>query len=196
MLKSRLAIFGLLAVILFGLGAGGGIWFLHWAQNAGSRRVYTSATLLQQVKTLSELVTVQYVVEKVVVVEDVKWIAVLGENRVLMVAHGVVKAGLDLNRLGPGDLRVVGKKIVIKLPPPQITESFLDDKETRVVERSTGFLRSFDKDLEQTARQNAVEEIRRAALSGGILKDADSRGRAQLTNLFKQLGFEQIEFSR
>jgi hypothetical protein len=195
MLRNRLAIFGLLAVILLGLGAAAGIFLLRWAQGPGGPRVFTGPALLQQVKTLSELVTVQYVIEKVVVVEDVKWIAVLGENRVLMVAHGVVKAGLDLNRLQPGDLQLHDQSITVKLPPARITEAFLDEKQTRVVERSTGFLRSFDKDLEQTARQNALDEIRRAALAGGILKDADSRARQQLTNLLRQLGFRQVQFS-
>jgi hypothetical protein len=196
MSRNRLAMIGLLAALLFGTGMGLGVWLLRWTRLAAGPKVYTSATLLQQVKTLSELVTVQYVIEKVVVVEDVKWIAGLGENRVLMVAHGIVKAGLDLGRLEPGDLRVVEKRVIVNLPPPEITESFLDETQTRVVERSTGFLRSFDKDLEQTARQNALQDIRRAALSGGILKDADTRARAQLTNLFRQLGFEQVEFSR
>jgi hypothetical protein len=38
-------------------------------------------------------------------------------------------------------------------------------------------LRSFDKDLEQNARKQAVEDINRAARNGGILKDADERAR-------------------
>ncbi len=110
---------GLLAAILFGLGVGAGVWLLRWTRMAAAPKVYTGATLLQQVKTLSELVTVQYVIEKVVVAEDVKWVPGLGENRVLMIAHGVVKAGLDLSRLGPGDLQVLKKTVIINLPPPQ-----------------------------------------------------------------------------
>jgi hypothetical protein len=196
MLRNRLALIGLLAAGLFAMGVVAGVLLLRWTRLAATPKVYNSATLLQRVKTLSELVTVQYVIEKVVVVEDVKWIAGLGENRVLMIAHGVVKAGLDLGRLRPGDLQVSEKRVIIHLPPPEITESFLDETQTRVVERSTGFLRSFDKNLEQTARQNALQDIRHAALTGGILKDADSRARSQLINLFRQLGFEQVEFSR
>src|SRR5437762_2487316 len=72
----------------------------------------------------------------------------------------------------------------------------LDDHLTQVVERNTGFLRSFNKDLEQTARQNAIDDIRRAARSSGILKDAEERARAQLTHLCRQLGFEDVEFSK
>ena len=63
-----------------------------------------------------------------------------------------------------------------------------------MIERTTGLLRYFDKDLEQKARKNAVEDIQHAARDGGILKDADVRARAQLTLLLKQLGFESVEF--
>ena len=72
------------------------------------------------------------------------------------------------------------------MPPPRVTDAYLDEKQTRVIERTTGLLRVFDKDLEQTARQNAVDDIRRSARNSGILKDADERARSQLKNLFHQ----------
>jgi uncharacterized protein DUF4230 len=192
MFKQRLAIIVLLLTMLAGVGLG--LFLPHWATSTPAPKLYNTATLLQQVQTLSQLVTVKYVLEKVVVLEDVKWISGLGESRVLMVAHGIVKAGLDLKQLQPADLQISNASVLIKLPPAQITDAYLDEKETRVVERTTGLLRSFDKDLEQTARQNAVDDIRRAARTGGILKDADERARAQVRNLFKQLGFEKVEF--
>jgi hypothetical protein len=145
---------------------------------------------LRQVQTLSQLVTVKYVMEKVVVMEDVKW---FGESRVLLVANGVVKAGVDFSRLLPADVRVTEKKVALRLPAAQITDAYLDDRQTRVVERTTGLLRTFDKDLEQTARQMAVDDIRRGAKSAGILKDADDRARAQVQNLFEQMGLT-VEF--
>jgi len=191
MSKRRVLLATLLLAIIFAVGILLGV-FLPRAIGLVSRpRSYTTATLLRQVQTLSQLVTVQYVMEKVVILEDVKW---FGQNRVLMVAHGIVKAGVDLSRLEPGDLEVSGTTVRIKLPPPQITDSYLDDKQTKVIERTTGLLRAFDKDLEQTVRQTAVADISRAARNGGILKDADSRARAQLTHLFQQLGFEKVEF--
>ena len=82
----------------------------------------------------------------------------------------------------------------MRLPPTRITDVYLDEKHTQVLERDTGFLRPFNKDLEQTARQNAVDDIGRSARAAGILKDADERARAQLTTFFRQLGFEQVEF--
>jgi Protein of unknown function (DUF4230) len=155
---------------------------------------YQSATLLTQVQAVSELVTVKYIIERVVEQDDVKWIAGLGENRVLLLAHGIVKAGIDLSKLTPSDLVVTGRQIRIKLPAPRITEAYLDEKQTRVIERTTGLLRSFDKDLEQRAREHAITDIESAALEGGILKDARRRARAQLTLLLKQLGFQSVKF--
>jgi len=154
--------------------------------------VYNTATVLRQVQTLSQLVTVKYVMEKVVIFEDVKWYPG-GDSRVLLVAHGIVKAGVDFDKVQLEDMRVAGKKITIKLPPAQITDCYLDDTQTQVVERTTGLLRTFDKDLEQSARKVAVDDIRRGARGAGILKDANERAKAQLEKLFQQMGLE-VEF--
>jgi hypothetical protein len=126
------------------------------------------------------------------VYEDVKWFPG-GDNRVLMIAHGVVKAGVNLEKLQPEDIEVAGRVVKIRLPNPQITDCYLDERQTRVVERSTGLLRTFDKDLEQTTRLIAVDDIRRAARYAGILKDAEERARAQVEKLFQQMGLE-VEF--
>src|SRR5438105_15388681 len=118
------------------------------------------------------------------------------DTHVTLIAHGIVKAGVDLSQIKSRDLQVSKKKISFTLPLAQITDAYLDDKQTQVVERNTGFLRNFNKDLEQTARQNAIDDIRRAARASGILKDAEERARAQLTNLCRQLGFETVEFKK
>lgn len=159
-------------------------------------RIGPSPVMLQQVQNLSQLVTVKYVVEKVVLLEDMsKWYELsLGESSVLMVAHGVVKAGVDLKELKPGDLEASGKTVTIRLPPARITDCYLDDKLTQVIERKTGLLRSFDKDLEQNTRKQAVAEINLAARNEGILKEADERAKIELKTLFQQMGYEEVKF--
>jgi hypothetical protein len=191
MLRFRLVV--TLALVAVALGAGLWLGALFWRAAAppGGPRFYDTPTVLRQVQSLAQLVTVKYVLEKVVVVEDVKW---FGENRVLLVAHGVVKAGVDLQRLKPEDVRVSGRAVAVRLPPAEITDAYLDDKQTRVIERTTGLLRVFDKDLEQKARQHAAGEIRRAAREAGILQEANERARAQVERLLRDLGFEQVEF--
>jgi hypothetical protein len=148
--------------------------------------------VVEQIQTLSDLVTVKYVVEKVVVLDDVRW---YGENRVLLLAHGIVKAGIDLQRLKPGDVTVSGKSISLNLPPPQLTDAYLDDTKSQVIDHTTGLLRTFDKDLEQTAREQAVADVRRAAISNGILDDATRRAQLELALFLNQAGYQEVKFN-
>lgn len=162
----------------------------NWLKRGAGRHFWNTTAVVKEVQSLSDLVTVKYVMEKVVVLEDVKW---YGENRVLLLAHGVVKAGIDLKRLKPTDVSINGRSISLKLPPPQVMDAYLDDKESQVIDHSTGLLRTFDKNLEQAARQNAVDDIARAARRSGILDEAEKRAREELVNFFKRAGFEQVE---
>lgn len=185
---------GVALIMILALGVWLGLFVRRLLPGGSGPIVYSNATVLRQVQTLSQLVTVKYVMEKVVIFEDVKWYPG-GDSRVLLVAHGIVKAGVDLDKVKLEDVQLDGKKISIKIPPAQITDCYLDDQQTQIVERTTGLLRSFDKDLEQTARKIAVDDIRRAARKAGILKDADERAQAQLEKMFQQMGLE-VEFSR
>jgi hypothetical protein len=178
-------------IVIFAAGLFLGLLAYRWyvARASGG---YNGPALLVKVQTLSQFVTVKYSLEKVVEYDDAKW---YGESRVLLVAHGVVKAGIDLSQIGPKDVEISGKKISLALPRPRITDTYLDDHKTQILDHSTGAFRLFDKDLEQNARQRAVDELRLAASQNGILNDAAERGRSQLTILLYQLGFTDIHLS-
>src|SRR3954471_9001506 len=96
---------GVLAVFLLGGAVG-----FYFTRPRPSNVTYNSTLILKQVQNLSQLVTVKYVIENVVVAEDSKW---YGDSRVLLVAHGIVKAGINLERLKPGDINITGKKLAI-----------------------------------------------------------------------------------
>lgn len=187
----RVAIAVVALAFVFAIGLLIGLFFLRLSYLNPPKQIQNTSTMLKQVQTLSELSTVKYVFEKLVVLEDVKW---YGENRVLLVAHGIVKAGIDFKRMETNDIQVSETKISITMPPAQILDGYLDDKKTQVLERTTGIMRSFDRNLEQTARAQAVDDLKRAARHNGILKEADERARIQVKNLFLQLGFTEVEF--
>jgi hypothetical protein len=185
--KAVLAVIAL--ALIFALGLFLGVAALRWTP-WGRGSLLNSTTLLTQVQNLSQLVTVKYVLEKVVVYDDAKW---YGDSKVLLVAHGIVKAGIDLRMLQAGDIQVSEGKIRVALPPPRIIDVYLDDRRSEILERSTGLLRLFDKDLEEDARVQAVADLREAASQNGILTDATARARVELTALFHQLGFIDVE---
>ena len=190
MKKPAVLFFFLALVPVLLAGFIGGALFYRWQRDAAGNG-YNTSSIIQQIQTLSELVTVKYVIEKIVILEDTKW---YGENRVLLLAHGVVKAGIDLREMKPGDLMIEGRKVTIKLPPEKITDAYLDDKKTQVIERTTGIIRQFDKDLEQTARKSAIADIRSAARQNGITNDAHERAISELRSLFVRMGFQEVEF--
>jgi hypothetical protein len=185
-----------MTLAVLALGVYLGLMVAHW--KGGGLRVENTATIIQQVQTLSDLVTVKYVMQKVEFVdsppESTLGQFIQGDNKVLLLAQGIVKAGIDLKKIAPVDVAISGKALTITLPKPQITDAYLDDTQTKVLERTTGFLRSLDKDLEQTTRQYAVDDIRRAAQQSGILNDANERARTELRTFFQQAGFEPVEF--
>lgn len=193
MAARKLRIFGwiLLVVLLIGIVVGITVpKIVLFSLPEGQVRQLDTPAIIQKIQGLSQLVTVKYVIEKVIVLEDVKW---YGESRVLLVAHGIAKAGIDLGKLQPSDIVIDGKSLKVFLPPAQITDCYLDEHKTHVVERTTGVLREFDKDLEQNGRRAAVDDIRRAARANGIIKDAEQRAEQQLEALFIQFGFEKVD---
>lgn len=188
MLKIRFLILGLILAASAGLGLLLGLYVPRLnAPPTAPPTILNTATIVQQIQGLSELVTVKYVLEKVVVLEDSRW---YGDNRVLLIAHGVVKAGIDLSRIEPSDLELDHDLVHITLPPAAITDVYLDEQQTRVLEHSTGLLRVFNKNLEAEARRQAVEELRRAARQGGIYQDAQLQAQQQLTNLLGRFNLE------
>ena len=186
----------LLALAVLALGVYLGLTVARW--RGGGLRIENTTTVVQQVQTLSDLVTVKYVMQKVEIVdsppESTLGQFIQGDNKVLLLAQGIVKAGIDLKKIVPDDVAISGKALTITLPRPHITDAYLDDTQTKVIERTTGFLRSLDKDLEQTTRQYAVDDIRRAAQESGILNDASERSRTELRTFFQRAGFETVEF--
>jgi len=185
-------------VIIFGAGIWLGILVSHVTADRFGLREEKTVAVVREIQSLSDLVTVKYVVEKVIILESPPQSTfgqfVQGNNRVLLLAHGTVKAGIDLKRLKAEDIQFSGKSIRIHLPLPQITDAYLDERETKVIDWQKGFLRDFDKDLEQTARQNAVDDLRRAARIDGILSEANLRARMELASLLGKAGYQNVEF--
>jgi len=174
------------------LAALGGVFFLvGWDGLRARQTLAPTRLMLTKIQTLSELVTVKYLVEKVVKLEAEP--SVLGRDRIVLLTHAVVKAGVDLSALKPEDVQVSGTKLTLNLPPARITDCYLDEKKTEVWEHTTAFWRTFDAKLEQNARRQALDEIRLAAGEQGIQKEAHERAQFQLAAFLRSLGYTEVE---
>ncbi len=153
-------------------------------------------TIVNEVKVLARLETVQYSVEKVITAETGQ--EILGElfgDRLLLIAHGVVIAGVDLSELTRGDIDVSDGVVQVDLPDPQVFVATLDNDKSRVYDRETGLFRQGDPDLETLARQAAEDEIYQSALDDGILQKANDNAEIFIERLLDDLGYDDVIFT-
>jgi len=121
----------------------------------------------------------------------------MGGDQLTLFAAGDVIAGVDLSRITPNDVRrEANGSIVMRLPPPEILLSRLDNRETRVISRKTGIFRRADENLESRARMNAEIGIRQEAMKKGILPLAANNAEAKLASFIQTLGVKTVRFER
>jgi hypothetical protein len=196
-MKQRLAIGLVISALLIGLVIAFCLALLVLRRSA-TPKFASTATVVLQIQSLSELVTVKYVLEKVVVAESPKTTTLENllpgqDDRIVLLAHGIVKAGVDLSKLKPEDIVVTGEKIRVQLPPAYVTDGYLDENATQVLDRQTGLLRKSNRKLEQQARQEAQAQIQRAARQSNIEREANERAAQQLTLFLKTFGYKEVE---
>src|SRR5713101_8416404 len=114
-------------------------------------------TVVDRIQRLQRLETVVYTIDKLVTgaKENPIFPDFLAGDRLLMLVHGEVVAGIDFSNLKPGDVRVDGKQVRLHLPAPQVFSTRLDSARTRVYSRQTGLLVHTDPNLETQVRQEA-----------------------------------------
>ena len=118
----------------------------------------------------------------------------LAGDRLLMLVHGEVVAGIDFSNLKPGDVRVEGKQVHLHLPSPQVFSTRIDSARTKVYSRQTGLLVPTDPNLETQVRQEAERQLQLAAMADGIMRTAQQNAASTITSLLLGLGFEKIDF--
>jgi hypothetical protein len=153
-------------------------------------------TIINQIRPLARLETIQYTIEKVITAEVGQTaLAPLFGDRLLFVGHGYVIAGIDLSKIRSQDLAFEDGMLMIHLPEAEIFVATLDNEKSYVYDRETGLLTHGDINLETTARQAAEDQIREAALEDGILDQAQTNAVTFLESLLNNLGYPQVSFT-
>ena len=154
-------------------------------------------TIIHEVQSLARLETIHYSIEKVITAETGQGpFGFLFGDRLLLVAHGSVIAGVDLAEIEESDISIDENGVVtLQLPPAEVFIATLDNEQTYVYDREVGFLRRGDVELESAARLAAEKEILEAALSDGILEQAQVNAEAYLYRLLGSLGFSNVRIT-
>jgi uncharacterized protein (UPF0333 family) len=152
-------------------------------------------TYINEVRAIARLETIQYSLEKVITAENAQGtFSFLFGDRLLFVAHGEVIAGVDMEKIQPGDMQLVNGALNVRLPLAELFVVSIDNSKSYVYTRETGILTKQTIDLETLARQSAEDEIRKAALENGILDQARQNAEIFLARFFKSLGYDVVIF--
>jgi hypothetical protein len=152
-------------------------------------------TYINEIRALARLETIQYSVEKVITGQTGggTFEALFGD-KILFVGHGTVIAGIDMEKLRPENMRFENGVLTVNLPPAEVFIAALNNEKSYVYNRDTGLLTKPDPNLETLVRQRAEDEILKAALEDGILKQAQINAESYLLKFFSVLGFPNTIF--
>ncbi|MGD1950837.1 MAG: DUF4230 domain-containing protein [Leptolyngbyaceae cyanobacterium] len=165
-------------------------------------KVDTRTLIVDQVQDASELTTAIFSMEAVVPTESNRTVGnyVIGQTNLLYIAHGEVRAGIDLSAISEENIEVIGTEdgptdLIVTLPAPKILDSKLDVTRSKVFDYDRGFL-SLGPDrapeLQALAQQEALERIRQGACNEGILAMASERAEVTMRQLIEPMGYGNL----
>ena len=177
------------------LAIGMAAYFRYYAPPGGFlHRDLDAAAVVHEVQRLNDLVTVRYVVTKVVGLTEDK--QPVGSESILLMVQGKVLAGINLGDFNQYNIESLkGQNAVIRIPPPKIMEAFLDENNTKVWDRRITWWTPWvapDKDLEHKARLQALDDIRKTAIQMGILDDARRNAETSIRKFLETFGITAI----
>lgn len=160
-------------------------------------QVDVRSVIVRQVRNASELTTAVFTMEAVVPTSQDRKLGgyVIGTTRLLYIAYGEVKAGVDLSDLKADNVQIVNDTILLRLPPPRILDSKIDVNRSKVYDYDRGFLGlgpDVAPQLQTLAQQETLLKIITTACNQGLLKQANDRAELVVSQLLNVAGYKEV----
>jgi len=166
-----------------------------FALNPSPPAVDARTLVVSQVRGASELTTAIYTMEAVVPTSRDRAVGnfVIGRTTLLYIAHGEVRAGVDLSAIDASNIALEGDRLTVQLPPPQVLDHKIDVSRSKVYDYDRGFL-SLGPDaaaeLQTLAQQETLNRIVSTACDNDLLQQANQRAVTVVTQLLTTAGYD------
>ena len=166
---------------------------------APNLEIDNSAVVLEKIQGIQELTTTVYRMETVIPTSADRVLGedwVIARTKLLYVARGEVKAGIDLKKLKPENITVSHHKIAIALPAAEILDSKIDVNASNVYHYDRGFLNlgpDVAPQLQSLAQQRTLTQIIDNACNEGILQEADAKAKEAIFQFLTVTNDKKIE---
>ncbi|MEL6496736.1 MAG: DUF4230 domain-containing protein [Cyanobacteria bacterium J06623_7] len=159
--------------------------------------IETSAPLMMRIRGIQELSTTVQTLETIVPASAERKLGELslGTTKLLYLARGEIRAGVDLAELTESDIHVTNNRIEINLPAAKILGSKIDVNNSRVYDYDRGFLNlgpDIAPQLQTLAQRKTLVEIVNTACSEEILGRANVKAQAAITQLLTNTSQQKI----
>ena len=156
---------------------------------------YSASGVLEQVKDISELNTVEMYFNEIIDFKNAKLFnnfqIPFTEKSFIFTVKSKVKAGVDLSSIDEGDIAISGKSLLIKLPNPTITSKEI--LSYKVYDEKNGLFNEVTTEDTLKALELFEKDMEEQALSSGIIEKSKENTEHIIRNLFLSYGFESIE---
>jgi hypothetical protein len=151
-----------------------------------------ASVVLKEIEQLNELITVRHTIQTDVEVSQPR--PPLGTEKIVLLVGGHVEAGVKLDEVTTADVRIddARRSIEIDLPTPVILRAYIDEANTRVLQRTKPWFAKYDVKLDQLSRQDALATIRKTAMDMGIIDQARQNATLNVQGLLRNLGFDHV----
>jgi hypothetical protein len=147
-------------------------------------------------RQLSELGTVEYVVTKIVKASDNATWYKFGDRKIIFTCKANLKAGIDLSELPKDSIQVDAgqKSISLVLPKAKLLSCNMKPDDIFLVYEKTALVRSSFSNAERDdVMAQGEKNIKENVAELGILTDAENNAEMFLEAFLKQAGYHQIE---
>jgi Protein of unknown function (DUF4230) len=160
-------------------------------------QVDVRSIVVKQVQDASDLTTAIFTMEAVVPTQQDATVGgmVVGSTKLLYIAHGEVRAGIDLSKISVADVQASGDTLTVKLPAPKLLDSKIDVGRSSVYDYNRGALGlgpDVAPQLQSLAQKQALEKITTAACDKGILTQANDRAKLVIGQLLKVPAYKNV----
>lgn len=160
-------------------------------------KIDLSTSVVDKIRGIEELTTTVYTVETIVPTSADRKLGelTLATTKLLYIARGEVRAGIDLSKLKNKDVTVSNNILEIDLPAPEILDSKIDVAHSRVYDYDRGFLGlgpDIAPQLQTLAQKQTLSKIVTTACQEGVLNTANDRAKNAISQLLTTHNYDRV----
>ena len=164
-------------------------------------KVKNATAIAQKIQELQELTSTVQTMETIVPTSAERKLGdfPVATTRLIYVARGEIRAGVDLSKLTDKNIKIGNNSIEINLPAAEILDSKIDVKNSRVYDYNRGFLNlgpDVAPELQTLAQRQTLTEIVDTACKEGILTTANQRAKETIAQLLVSTnGYQKVKIN-